>query len=142
MSENKDIQFQFLKVLCDLYDGTGYVPESKIREVWAACPSHYEILELGVENYFDRDPDYQIHAYKPTGKGRAALREWEKDRQSAEELNKMRQDFERYRSDEAAYKAAQEHRGKIEFTFTILISAVAAVAAIVGTVVSILMYIS
>lgn len=138
--KTEDIQFQFLKILCDLYDGKDYVHEDKIRELWSACPSHYEILELGVEKYFDRNPDYQIHAYKPTGEGRAALREWERNQQAAGELQKLRDDFDKYCAKQAANQAAQEHRGKIEFTFTILISAIAAVAAIIGTVVSILTY--
>lgn len=110
--KTEDIQFQFLKILCDLYDGTDYVHEDKIRELWPACPSHYEILELGVGEYFERNPDYQIHAYKPTGEGRAALRKWECSEQAAGELQKLRQDFDKYRAEEAAYHAAEALREK------------------------------
>ena len=128
---SEDIQYQFLKTLCKLYDGGDYVAESKIREVWPECPSHCEILELGVEEYFYRNPDYQIHAYKPTGQGRAALRKWERARQSAEELQKLRDDFDKYRAEQAAYQTAQEHRAKIAerkgFWLGILSNGIAAV---------------
>lgn len=110
--KTEDIQFQFLKILCDLYDGTDYVHEDKIRELWPKCPSHYEILELGVGEYFERNPDYLIHAYMPTGKGRAALREWECSKQGAEALQKLQQDFDKYRAEEAAYHAAEALREK------------------------------
>ena len=113
LGKTEDIQFKFLKILCDLYDGKDYVPEDKIRELWPECPSHYEILDLGVGEYFERHPDYLIHAYMPTGKGRAALREWDRSDQAAGELQKLRQDFDQYRADYASYKAAEEHRSKI-----------------------------
>lgn len=103
---SEDIQYQFLKTLCKLYDGGDYVPESKIREVWPDCPSHYEILDLGIEKYFDRNPDYQIHAYKPTGEGLAALREWKRTEETAEDLQKLRNDFDKYRAEQAAYQTA------------------------------------
>ncbi len=113
LRKTEDIQFQFLKIICALYDGTDYVHEDKIRELWPNCPSHYEILELGVGEYFERNPDYLIHAYMPTGKGRAALREWERSEQAAVELQKLRDDFDKYCADQAAYQTAQEHRTKI-----------------------------
>lgn len=128
---SEDIQYQFLKTLCELYDGGDYVAESKIREVWPDCPSHYEILELGIEKYFDRNPDYQIHAYKPTGEGLAALREWKRTEETAEELQKLRNDFDKYRADEAANKAAAEHSAKVAerkgFWFGILSNTIAAI---------------
>lgn len=113
LRENTDAQYQFLKILCGLYDGTAHVAESKIREAWPECPPHHEILELGVGEYFERDPDTQIHAYMPTGKGRAALREWESSEQTARELQKLRDDFDNYRRDHAAEQAAKEHSAKI-----------------------------
>lgn len=112
LGKTEDIQFKFLKILCDLYDGKDYVPEDKIRELWPECPSHYEILDLGVGEYFERHPDYLIHAYMPTGKGRAALREWDRSDQAAGELQKLRQDFDQYRAEEAAYHAAEALREK------------------------------
>lgn len=136
--KNEDVQFQFLKILCDLYDGTDYVHEDKIRELWPKCPSHYEILELGVGEYFERNPDYLIHSYMPTGKGRAALREWECSEQAAGELQKLRQDFDQYRAAEAAYKAAQEHRFKLESRRNLIVSAISAL--LTATAANLLVY--
>lgn len=126
LRENTDLQYRFLEILCGLYDGTDYVAEDKIREAWPGCPPHHEILELGVGEYFERHPDFQIHAYKPTGKGRAALRKWNSSDQTAKELQKLRQDFDKYCTDEAAYKTSQEHFLKKESRKNIIVSAVSA----------------
>lgn len=44
----------------------------------------------------------------------------------AAELNQVRQDFEKYRSEYAADKAAQEHRLKLDFRKNVAVSAVSA----------------
>lgn len=101
-------QYTFLKTLCDLYDGDNFVPESKIREAWPDCPSHTAILNMGVDLYFDRYPDFRVQSYMPTAAGISMVRE----REQFQMLQQLRQDFDQYRSDETAYKASQELNAK------------------------------
>ena len=62
----KNDYLKFLKVLCSLYDGENYVPESKIRSEWPDCPSHNAILGFGKDIYFEWNCDVSNPGYIPT----------------------------------------------------------------------------
>lgn len=109
--KNANAQIQFLKVLCELYDGTGYVREDAIRAAWPECPSHQRILDFGADVFFERDLA-PVPAYKPTGKSYATLREWENIDQISQGLQKLRDDFDEHRADETAYHTSQELNAK------------------------------
>ena len=121
-----DAQYLFLKVLCELYDGENYVPESKIREVWPECPTAKIIMQLGVGDYFRCYPAASENSYCPKREGIEAFRKWKDSTHTASDLQKLRQDFEEHRADDAAYKTAQEHRFKLEFWKNIGVSAASA----------------
>lgn len=57
---------KFLKILCSLYDGENYVPESEIRKKWTDCPSHNVILGFGRDIYFEWNCDVSNPGYIPT----------------------------------------------------------------------------
>lgn len=63
------VQLKFLQILCSLYDGENYVPESRIRAAWPDCPSHNAILNLGNGIYFECNYNLQNPGYLPTPQG-------------------------------------------------------------------------
>lgn len=107
-----DAQYLFLKVLCELYDGENYVPESKIREVWPECPTAKIIMQLGVGDYFRCYPAASENSYCPKREGIEAFRKWKDSTHTASDLQKLQQDFDKYRAEEAAYHAAEALREK------------------------------
>lgn len=60
---------KFLKVLCSLFDGENYVPESEIRKKWKCCPSHAAILSFGKDVYFEYNNEPSSPGYIPTVRG-------------------------------------------------------------------------
>lgn len=126
-----DVQSTFLLTLSRLYLETKtYVPESRIREAWPECPPHDVLLELGLGLYFYQHPEDRS-AYMPTENCFSLAGERERIIQLQAELQKMRNDFDQYRTDEAAYHAAQDLQRKKEnkraFVLNIFSSTVAAI---------------
>lgn len=62
----KNSCYKFLLLLCRLYDGKHYVPETEIRRIWKDCPSHDAILNFGPDRYFIQNNDFRNPAYAPT----------------------------------------------------------------------------
>lgn len=69
----KNDYLKFLQVLCSLYDGENYVPESEIRKRWPECPSHNALLGMGKDIYFEYNHNLSFPAYLPTGPGMALV---------------------------------------------------------------------
>lgn len=61
----KNDYLKFLQVLCSLYDGENYVPESEIRKRWPECPSHNAIQHLGRDIYFEWNQSLSKPGYIP-----------------------------------------------------------------------------
>ena len=71
----ENIQYKFLKTLCDLFDGEHFVPETEIRAAWPECPPHNAIFNLGNDVYFEFDYNLSSPGYLPTPLGRALVEE-------------------------------------------------------------------
>ena len=64
---------KFLKVLCSLYDGENYVPESEIHKHWKDCPPRNAILHLGSGVYFEWNQSVTSPGYAPLPQAFALL---------------------------------------------------------------------
>lgn len=71
----ENVQYIFLKTLCDLCDGEHFVPETTIRAVWPECPPHDAILPLGNGDYFEYNYNMSSPGYMPTAHGLAFVTE-------------------------------------------------------------------
>ena len=68
-----DMQYKFLKKLCTMFDGENYVLEADVRKKWKRCPSHYAILNMGKDVYFEYNLDMENPGYMPTPEGIALV---------------------------------------------------------------------